>query len=77
MAVAQKHCPSRSDELPMCKDSHDDLEAEIRAKFNRGYLRDNIVFEDSLSAALYHDGTEPDLTPGNRTRTDVRILDKT
>ena len=26
------------------KDSHDDLDAEIKVKFNRGYPRDNIIF---------------------------------
>ena len=40
------------------KDSHDDLDAEIQAKFNRGYPRDNIVFEDSLTAVLYQNGAE-------------------
>ena len=34
------------------KDSHDDLDAEIQAKFNRGYPRDNIIFEDSQTAVL-------------------------
>ena len=34
------------------KDSHDDLDAEIRVKFNRGYPRDNIIFEDSQTAVL-------------------------
>ena len=34
------------------KDSHDDLDAEIQRKFNRGYPRDNIIFEDSLTAVL-------------------------
>ena len=29
------------------KDTHDDLDAEIERKFNRGYPRDNILFEDS------------------------------
>ena len=29
------------------KDTHDDLDTEIQRKFNRGYPRDNIVFEDS------------------------------
>ena len=38
------------------KDSHDDLDAEIQAKFNRGYPRDNIVFEDSRVAVLYQNG---------------------
>ena len=34
------------------KDSHDDLDAEIKVKFNRGYPRDNIIFEDSQTAVL-------------------------
>ena len=34
------------------KDSHDNLDAEIQAKFNRGYPRDNIIFEDSQTAVL-------------------------
>ncbi len=40
------------------KDSHDDLDAEIQAKFNRGYPRDNIVFEDSQTAVLIQNGGE-------------------
>ena len=40
------------------KDSHDDLDAEIQAKFNRGYPRDNIVFEDSITAVLFQNGAE-------------------
>ena len=40
------------------KDSHDDLDAEIRAKFNRGYPRDNIIFEDSQTAVLVQNGSE-------------------
>ncbi len=38
------------------KDSHDDLDAEIQGKFNRGYPRDNIVFEDSETAVLVQNG---------------------
>ena len=38
------------------KDTHDDLDAEIQAKFNRGYPRDNILFEDSQTAVLYQNG---------------------
>ena len=34
------------------KDSHDDLDAEIQAKFNRGYPTDNIIFENSQTAVL-------------------------
>ena len=40
------------------KDSHDDLDAEIQAKFNRGYPRDNIIFEDSQTAVLVQNATE-------------------
>ena len=40
------------------KDIHDDLDAEIQAKFNRGYPRDNIVFEDSQTAVLFQNGQE-------------------
>ena len=40
------------------KDSHDDLDAEIQAKFNRGYPRDNIVFEDSETAVLFQNGAQ-------------------
>ena len=40
------------------KDTHDDLDAEIQAKFNRGYPRDNIVFEDSQTAVLFQNGSE-------------------
>ena len=38
------------------KDTHDDLDAEIQAKFNRGYPRDNILFEDSQTAVLIQNG---------------------
>ena len=40
------------------KDSHDDLDAEIRVKFNRGYPRDNIIFEDSQTAVLVQNDSE-------------------
>ena len=40
------------------KDSYDDLDAEIRAKLNRGYPRDNMLFEDSRTAVLYQNGEE-------------------
>ena len=40
------------------KDSHDDLDVEIQAKFNRGYPRDNIIFEDSQTAVLVQNGGE-------------------
>ena len=35
------------------KDTHDDLDAEIQAKFNQGYPRYNIFVEDSQTAILY------------------------
>ena len=40
------------------KDSHDDLDAEIQAKFNRGYPRNNNIFEDSQTAVLVQNGSE-------------------
>ena len=40
------------------KDSHDDLDAEIKVKFNRGYPRNNIIFEDSQTAVLVQNGDE-------------------
>ena len=40
------------------KDTHDDLDAEIQNKFNRGYPRDNILFEDSETAILFQNGGE-------------------
>ena len=40
------------------KDPHDDLNAEIQAKFNQGYPRDNILFEDSQTAVLFQNGGE-------------------
>ena len=40
------------------KDSRDNLDAEIQAKLNRGYPRDNILFEDSRTAVLYQNGQE-------------------
>ena len=38
------------------KDTHDDLDTEIQRKFDRGYPRDNIVFEDSETAVLVQNG---------------------
>ena len=40
------------------RDTHDDLDAEIQAKLNRGYPRDNIVFEDSETAVLFQNGAQ-------------------
>ena len=38
------------------KDTHDDLDAEIQRKFNLGYPKDNIIFEDSREAVLIQNG---------------------
>ena len=40
------------------KDTHDDLDAEITRKFDRGYPRDNIIFEDSRTAVLVQNREE-------------------
>ena len=40
------------------KDSDDDLDSEIQKKFDKGYPRDNIVFEDTEIAVLYQNGAE-------------------
>ena len=40
------------------KDSHDNLDAEIQSKFERGYPRSNIIFEDSRVAVLFRNGGE-------------------
>ena len=40
------------------KDPHDDLDAEITRKFDRGYPRDNIIFEDSRTAVLIQNREE-------------------
>ena len=40
------------------KDTHDDLDTEIQKKFNRGYPRNNIIFEDSQTAVLFQNGNE-------------------
>ena len=61
------------------KDSGDDLDAEIRSKFNSGYPRDNIIFEDSRTAALFQNGGEvmrADMArPGELHRLIRRFLD--
>ena len=38
------------------KDSDDDLDTEIQKKFDKGYPRDNIVFEDTETAVLVQNG---------------------
>ncbi len=61
------------------KDSHDNLDAEIQVKFNRGYPRDNIIFEDSQTAVLFQNREEAmraDMSrPGELHRLITRFLD--
>ena len=40
------------------KDTDDNLDNEIQAKFNRGYPQDNIIFEDSRTAVLVQNREE-------------------
>jgi len=40
------------------KDTDDDLDAEIEKKFDKGYPKDNILFEDSETAVLIQGGEE-------------------
>ena len=40
------------------KDTHDDLDREIRNKLDQGYSGDNILFEDSRTAVLFQDQQE-------------------
>ena len=61
------------------KDTHDDLDAEIQRKLNRGYPRDNILFEDSETAVLIQNRDEAmrvDMSrPGELHRLIRRFLD--
>ena len=61
------------------KDSHDNLDAEIQGKFERGYPRSNIIFEDSRVAVLFQNGGEAmrvDMTdPANVHRLIGRFLE--
>ena len=41
------------------KDTHDNLDDEIERKFNQGYPRDNIIFEDSQTAVLFQKDRDP------------------
>lgn len=40
------------------KDTNDDLDAEIKKKFEKGYPKSNIIFEDTISAVLIQNGRE-------------------
>jgi hypothetical protein len=41
-----------------CKDESDDINDEIKKKFDKGYPNDNILFEDSQTAVLFQHGEE-------------------
>ena len=56
------------------KDSHDDLDAEITRKFDRGYPRDNIIFEDSRTAVLIQNREEAMRADMSRTGDLHRII---
>src|ERR1035437_7925291 len=43
------------------KDEHDDLDKEIRAKLDRGYPRNNIIFQAPERAVLYQHGVRQGL----------------
>lgn len=47
------------------KDESDDLDEEIRKKFEKGYPKDNILFEDSKTAVLIQNGIEVARVPVN------------
>ena len=61
------------------KDLHDNLDSEIQRKFNGGYPRYNIVFEDSRTAVLFQNREETmraDMSrPGDLHRLINRFLD--
>jgi predicted helicase len=40
------------------KDESDNLDEEIKKKFDKGYPKENILFEDSQTAVLFQSGTE-------------------
>jgi predicted helicase len=40
------------------KDTHDDLDAEIRAKIKKGYPLSNTIFEDTRTAVLFQNGQQ-------------------
>ena len=57
------------------KDTDDDLEKEIKAKFKAGYPRDNILFQEPRRAILYQNGEklfDADLTKPDQL---VHVLD--
>ena len=57
------------------KDTDDDLEKEVKAKFKAGYPRDNIVFQEPKRAILYQNGEK--LLDADLTKPDqlVHVLD--
>ena len=58
------------------KDEKDDLDAEITAKFRRGYPQDNIIFEDSQQAVLIQDRIEVFRCPVKETDQLFHLLER-
>ena len=48
------------------KDERDDLEREIKSKFEKGYPRDNIIFQAPERAVLYQSGARIAESSGSR-----------
>ncbi|MEZ4528951.1 MAG: type ISP restriction/modification enzyme, partial [Desulfobacterales bacterium] len=58
------------------KDEYDDLDAEIKAKFDRGYPRDNILFEDSQRAVLFQNGNITDISMQDAEKLDGKRVNR-
>ena len=57
------------------KDEKDDLDAEISFKLRRGYLQDNIIFEDSTQAVLIQNKREVKRCPVDDVSAVGRLLE--
>jgi len=58
------------------KDEADDIDEEIRKKFDKGYPSDNILFEDSQTAVLFQDGEEVMRVPMQDEEALDKVLDR-
>jgi predicted helicase len=58
------------------KDEADDINEEIRKKFDKGYPSDNILFEDSQTAVLFQDGEEVMRVPMQDEEALDKVLDR-
>jgi predicted helicase len=58
------------------KDEADDINEEIRKKFDKGYPSDNILFEDSQTAVLFQDGEEVMRIPMQDEEALDKVLDR-